>query len=79
LKRDRTKRLGAKKDADEIKEHPWFNGVDWDEVFNRKLKPPIPEKRKLNLNGTTKINDKAPEQAPKTKIDNWSFVKPEGL
>lgn len=33
LEKDPTLRLGfSEKDADEIKEHPFFNGVDWEKV-----------------------------------------------
>ena len=28
---------GAKK----IKQHPYFKGINWDEAFNKKLKPPF--------------------------------------
>lgn len=43
LKRDPHSRLGAgKEDANEIKAHPWFEGIDWNEALRRKLKPPKP-------------------------------------
>ena len=33
LNRNRIKRLGAsEKDAEEIKKHPFFKGVNWDDV-----------------------------------------------
>ena len=39
---DRTKRIGnLKNGADDIKNHKWFKGLDWLDVFNRKLKPPF--------------------------------------
>ncbi|XP_006825885.1 cAMP-dependent protein kinase catalytic subunit PRKX-like [Saccoglossus kowalevskii] len=39
---DRTKRLGAMKNgAEDIKKHKWFKGIDWEEVTDRKLTPPI--------------------------------------
>ena len=40
LEKDPTLRLGfSEKDADEIKEHPFFNGVDWEKVQNKQIKP----------------------------------------
>ena len=30
-------RLGNQTDADEIKNHPWFNDVDFDEILERKV------------------------------------------
>ena len=41
LERDPNKRLGGGlKDAQEIKEHPYFQDVDWDLIYNKKVKPP---------------------------------------
>jgi len=48
LSKNPQRRLGAgPKDAEEIKKHNFFKGVDWEEVFNRRLKPPKPEIREL--------------------------------
>lgn len=42
------KRLGAgQRDAEEIKEHPFFEGIDWEKVYRRQLKPPKPEEQKI--------------------------------
>jgi len=39
---DRTKRIGnLKNGADDIKNHKWFKGIDWEDVYSRKLKPPF--------------------------------------
>ena len=41
LKKDPNKRLGGSiKDAKEIKEHPYFKDVNWDDVYNKKIPPP---------------------------------------
>jgi hypothetical protein len=41
LERDPNKRLGGSiKDAQEIKEHPYFKDVDWDKVYNKQIRPP---------------------------------------
>lgn len=40
LDRNPKTRLGSgKSDADEIKAHPFFNGIDWKAVFEKKIKP----------------------------------------
>lgn len=40
LARDPEKRLGSGAgDAEEIKAHPWFKGINWDAVFDRRVKP----------------------------------------
>ncbi|TPX32251.1 hypothetical protein SmJEL517_g04588 [Synchytrium microbalum] len=42
LQANPAKRLGAgRSDADEIKRHPWFNGVDWDALSALKAEPPF--------------------------------------
>ena len=39
---DRTKRIGnLRNGAEDVKTHKWFNGTDWEEVSNRKLRPPL--------------------------------------
>jgi p90 ribosomal S6 kinase len=44
LNRNPSKRLGAGADgADEIKRHPFFDGIDWEMVANRKM--PVPKPR----------------------------------
>lgn len=44
LNRNPSKRLGAGPGgAEEIKKHPFFNGIDWEAVRDRKLKPPKPD------------------------------------
>ena len=36
------KRLGGSaEDAQEIKNHPWFEGVDWDALLEKRVKPPF--------------------------------------
>jgi hypothetical protein len=35
MHKDPHKRLGAIKGAEEIKSHPWFNGIDWNDVYNK--------------------------------------------
>ena len=36
LQKDPTKRLGSIKDAEEVKNHPWFFGINWDDLKNKK-------------------------------------------
>ena len=41
MQKDPRKRLGGGiKDAEEIKEHPYFKDVNWDDVYNKKIAPP---------------------------------------
>ncbi|CAK9304174.1 unnamed protein product [Gordionus sp. m RMFG-2023] len=42
LVHDRTKRLGNMKNgANDVKLHKWFKGIDWIDVFSKKIEPPI--------------------------------------
>lgn len=42
LVQDRTKRLGNMKNgAEDVKNHRWFRHIDWDDVRNKKLQPPL--------------------------------------
>ncbi|XP_023162121.1 cAMP-dependent protein kinase catalytic subunit 3 isoform X2 [Drosophila hydei] len=42
LVNDRTKRLGNMKNgADDVKRHRWFKNLNWNDVYNKKLMPPI--------------------------------------
>jgi hypothetical protein len=41
LKKDPSKRLGGGRlGAEEVKKHPYFNGVDWDAFMTKKVTPP---------------------------------------
>ncbi|XP_015042850.2 protein kinase DC2 isoform X1 [Drosophila persimilis] len=61
LVNDRTKRLGNMKNgADDVKRHRWFKHLNWNDVYNKKLKPPIlPD---VHHDGDTKNFDDYPEQ-----------------
>jgi len=39
LQRDADLRLGSHNDAAEIKVHPWFRGVDWKALAEKKIAP----------------------------------------
>ena len=41
LKRKVSKRLGYTFGIKELKEHPWFNEFNWNELFNKKMKAPF--------------------------------------
>lgn len=57
---DRTKRIGnLKAGAEDVKKHKWFKGVDWEDVYYRKLKPPLVPK--LKYEGDTSNFDDYPE------------------
>jgi serine/threonine protein kinase len=71
LKKDPKERLGAE-NKQEIKSHPWFRDIDWDDVLAKKLDPPFLDEYEEDIDHTRrrlKINDK-----DYTK-DNWKFMR----
>lgn len=72
LERDPKKRI---KEAD-IKTHPWFKDINWDDVYNRRLVPPKPhiEKRQLSQ---VKPDDEIyrGQDSDKNGISHWTFVE----
>jgi serum/glucocorticoid-regulated kinase 2 len=41
LDKNQATRLGSKNDADEIVNHPWFKGMDWDKLMKKELDAPF--------------------------------------
>lgn len=44
LQKDPEKRLGAKNDAEDIKKHPFFAKINWEDVYNKRYKLPKPKR-----------------------------------
>lgn len=71
LNRDPNERLGCR-GAIEIKNHPYFENVDWNSVYKRELKPPkptiksIPTKRIQPRESTVAIEN--------GHLDGWTFI-----
>ena len=40
LRKNPQERIGSKNGSTEIKSHPWFSDVNWDQLLNRKVVPP---------------------------------------
>lgn len=60
LVQDRNKRLGnLKNGTEDVKRHRWFKSLDWEEVYQRQLKPPIVPK--VSYEGDTRNFDNYPE------------------
>jgi len=79
LKRDPTKRLGVKRDAKDIKNHPWFSRINWQDVYNRKLTPPFMDIKSPQLHKLTnpKVEDNhSKTHSSQSHIPDWSFVHP---
>jgi serine/threonine protein kinase len=77
LAREPIKRLGGRRDAEEVKEHRYFHGVSWDSVLRRELKPPIPTRPVLMpvyipfekiYGDLNRFSDES------TNVPGWTFV-----
>ena len=80
-------RLGSKYDVEEIKEHPYFEDVDWDKVYNREYRPPpiIKDNNKIKFFGYPQFffeDDNNKEKALNNNdfindnnYEGWSFVQ----
>ena len=87
LQKDPRKRLGGgNRDALEIKEHPYFRDVNWDDVYNKRIIPPpvniftknimhVYQKPRLFANDDN-LNISAGKTNP-NMLPGWSFVNNE--
>ena len=76
LKKEPGKRIGSERDAEEIKEHEFFRGIDWDLAFNRRLVPPIPA-HQTNITGYVPRSyeyDESLNEAESLNLENWTFI-----
>lgn len=88
LHRDPRKRLGGNsKDASEIKNHPFFDEIDWDALKNKKIPPPYKpllqsedDTQNFSVEFTTQPPVDIPSSVPnfsETLFKGYSYVAPE--
>ena len=80
LNRNPNKRLGAgPTDAEEIKKHPFFEHVDWDAVYRRKVhvpKPFIRDIRPQDFSQSVFVDTPAENE---NIIPGWSFANSKSI
>ncbi|KAG0359347.1 hypothetical protein BG005_000957 [Podila minutissima] len=64
--RDISKRLGCTPDGlDAVKNHPWFNGIEWDKLVTKEATPPFePDSKKANFDATHELEELLMEDNP---------------
>jgi hypothetical protein len=82
LQKDPNKRLGGSiKDAQEIKEHPYFKDVDWDKVYNKELTPPpviiFPNKIMHTYHRPRLFANDDANRDSSNMLSGWSFINNE--
>lgn len=72
LDKDPKTRIGSKNDADEIVNHPWFKGFDWDGLMARRIPAPfIPDVEKIRKRSSVgDLPRPEPEKNRKDAADN---------
>ena len=76
LNRDPLKRLGSRRDAEEVKENPFFYGINWDSVLRKELRPPKPHLTPI-MPGTLpqeKIMGSQSHIDHDNHISGWTFI-----
>lgn len=70
---------GGPRGAEEIKDHPFFSTLDWADVYNKQLKPPVIKMKPLNLDKPvppSMIFGKLEDDESTSKINGWSILLP---
>ena len=83
LMKDPEKRLGAC-GAREIKQHPWFNSIDWDAMVNGRAMPPWKPDSTHNVANKDEIGEFAEVNVKLDEIDhakysNWYYCSAENV
>ena len=65
MRKDPLTRLGAK-GAWQVRSHPWFSVLDWDDVMSRKVAPPF----KPHLQGELDVGNFAEEFTAQDPVDS---------
>ncbi|KAF9105921.1 hypothetical protein BGX29_011037 [Mortierella sp. GBA35] len=64
--RDISKRLGCTSEGlDGIKNHPWFQGIEWDKLVSKEAIPPFePDSKRANFDATHELEELLMEENP---------------
>ena len=82
LDKEPKKRIGINNDKSDLKNHVFFDGINWDEIYLKKIKPPvdmISVKDEYNLNEKVEFNDVdyTSDNYNLRRVEGFSFIKNE--
>ena len=61
---------------EEIKTHPWFKGINWEDAMNKKLKPPKPNINRVRMNRfSSGFPNNEHEIIGSEKLNGWTFIE----
>ena len=75
LKRKESKRLGYTDGIEELKNHKWFNGFDWDGVYKKTILAPFVPKKEGNYDKSYCELDEKLGQDTKNRYDSYTTRK----
>jgi hypothetical protein len=73
LMKNPTKRLGSNGSDDTVQQHPFFKGIDWKALQEKRVKPP----EKENVSKPTEMDKHGISKV--LKEDNTSFIRNQNL
>ena len=75
LTRDPSRRLGGGlRDAEELKEHPYFRSIDWSKLYHKRLTPPFRPFNKDGITDVSNIDEEFRREVPKDTPVNPSAL-----
>ena len=82
--RNPQERLGANNGFQEIKKHPWFKHVNWEDVILKKTKPQVYPVKKLkerqdriNMKSLIETTGKQYKTPNLTYLEDWDYERPD--
>lgn len=75
--RDPSRRLGVHNDGQDIRDHPWFECIDWHKIYHKEYTV-LPNSPYMEHDSTLHPNEKLQKQnqdrKETKKIENWTFI-----
>jgi serum/glucocorticoid-regulated kinase 2 len=80
LDKDPKKRIGINNDKSDLKNHAFFEGINWDHIYHKKIKPPVNMvnvKEEYNLSEKVEFNDDdyTNDNYNLRRVEGFSYIK----